>query len=102
MSSHQDPSSHHKAADGFHDHAGHGGATIKSHTTANMPASDRATGSTAKDVIYTCPMHPQIRLPKPGNCPICGMALEPEVPLWIQARVKNIYTCAAVSGSASC
>jgi P-type Cu+ transporter len=30
--------------------------------------------------IYTCPMHPQIRQPQPGNCPICGMALEPEVP----------------------
>ncbi len=30
-------------------------------------------------VIYTCPMHPQIRQPRPGNCPICGMALEPEV-----------------------
>jgi len=29
--------------------------------------------------IYTCPMHPQIRQPKPGNCPICGMALEPEI-----------------------
>lgn len=29
--------------------------------------------------IYTCPMHPQIRQPKPGNCPICGMALEPEM-----------------------
>lgn len=28
--------------------------------------------------IYTCPMHPQIRQKKPGNCPICGMALEPE------------------------
>jgi P-type Cu+ transporter len=28
-------------------------------------------------VVYTCPMHPQIRQPKPGNCPICGMALEP-------------------------
>lgn len=27
--------------------------------------------------IYTCPMHPQIRQPAPGNCPICGMALEP-------------------------
>ncbi|HJU19216.1 MAG TPA: heavy metal translocating P-type ATPase [Stellaceae bacterium] len=27
--------------------------------------------------IYTCPMHPQIRQDKPGNCPICGMALEP-------------------------
>ncbi|MGW9329947.1 heavy metal translocating P-type ATPase [Bosea sp. NPDC055594] len=30
--------------------------------------------------IYTCPMHPQIRQPAPGSCPICGMALEPEMP----------------------
>lgn len=30
------------------------------------------------DEIYTCPMHPEIRQPKPGNCPICGMSLEPE------------------------
>src|SRR5260370_13599186 len=29
--------------------------------------------------MYTCPMHPQIRQLGPGNCPICGMALEPEV-----------------------
>jgi Cu+-exporting ATPase len=29
------------------------------------------------DAIYTCPMHPQIRQPGPGACPICGMALEP-------------------------
>ncbi len=29
------------------------------------------------DTIYTCPMHPQIRKTKPGNCPICGMTLEP-------------------------
>jgi Cu+-exporting ATPase len=28
--------------------------------------------------IYTCPMHPEIRRPGPGSCPICGMALEPE------------------------
>src|SRR5271168_5011409 len=28
-------------------------------------------------VIYTCPMHPQIRQAGPGNCPICGMTLEP-------------------------
>lgn len=27
--------------------------------------------------IYTCPMHPQIRQTGPGNCPICGMTLEP-------------------------
>ncbi len=28
---------------------------------------------------YTCPMHPQIRQNGPGACPICGMALEPEL-----------------------
>ena len=32
-----------------------------------------------KGTIYTCPMHPQIRQVGPGSCPICGMALEPEV-----------------------
>ncbi|MEO8882143.1 MAG: copper-translocating P-type ATPase, partial [Devosia sp.] len=32
----------------------------------------------AQGTIYTCPMHPQIRRKEPGNCPICGMALEPE------------------------
>ncbi len=30
------------------------------------------------DGIYTCPMHPEVRKKGPGNCPICGMALEPE------------------------
>jgi len=29
-------------------------------------------------VEYTCPMHPEIVRPAPGNCPICGMALEPK------------------------
>jgi Cu+-exporting ATPase len=29
---------------------------------------------------YTCPMHPQIVRDAPGNCPICGMALEPMMP----------------------
>src|SRR5262249_5135772 len=29
--------------------------------------------------IYTCPMHPEIRQIGPGSCPICGMALEPDV-----------------------
>jgi YHS domain-containing protein len=38
---------------------------------APRPVSERP------DVIYTCPMHPQIRQIGPGNCPICGMSLEP-------------------------
>jgi len=29
-----------------------------------------------RKMIYTCPMHPQIERDQPGNCPICGMALE--------------------------
>jgi heavy metal translocating P-type ATPase len=29
--------------------------------------------------IYICPMHPEVRQPRPGPCPICGMALEPEI-----------------------
>lgn len=42
---------------------------------------DKSRSQTAvpEGTIYTCPMHPQIRQVGPGNCPICGMALEPEV-----------------------
>ncbi len=29
--------------------------------------------------VYTCPMHPEVRQIGPGSCPICGMALEPEM-----------------------
>ncbi|MEP7098797.1 MAG: heavy metal-binding domain-containing protein, partial [Dokdonella sp.] len=32
------------------------------------------------DTIFICPMHHQIRQSGPGTCPICGMALEPEMP----------------------
>src|SRR5690606_13006246 len=37
-----------------------------------------AAGDMPEGTIYTCPMHPEIRQPGPGSCPICGMALEPE------------------------
>jgi P-type Cu+ transporter len=37
-----------------------------------MKHEDKAHG----EVIYTCPMHPQIQQDHPGNCPICGMTLE--------------------------
>ena len=33
--------------------------------------------TTLPGTAYTCPMHPRIRQPDPGNCPICGMTLEP-------------------------
>ena len=34
----------------------------------------------AGEVLWSCPMHPQIVRKEPGNCPICGMALEPMTP----------------------
>ena len=33
--------------------------------------------SFGQQIVYTCPMHPQVRQASPGNCPICGMTLEP-------------------------
>ena len=35
--------------------------------------------SVPEGTVYTCPMHPEIRQIGPGSCPICGMALEPEI-----------------------
>jgi Cu+-exporting ATPase len=52
-------------------HAGH------RHDASAAPAQAAAAPA---GTIYTCPMHPQVRQPAPGNCPICGMALEPEMP----------------------
>ncbi len=42
------------------------------------PAPAKAASPAPPGTIYTCPMHPEIRRPGPGACPICGMALEPE------------------------
>ncbi len=44
------------------------------------PAEAHSDAGGGPVTMYTCPMHPQIRRPGPGNCPICGMALEPEMP----------------------
>jgi Cu+-exporting ATPase len=40
----------------------------------------------AAGVKYTCPMHPEVVRDGPGNCPICGMALEPMTP---QVETEN-------------
>jgi Cu+-exporting ATPase len=39
----------------------------------------RQPESVSEGTVYTCPMHPEIRQIGPGSCPICGMALEPEI-----------------------
>jgi Cu+-exporting ATPase len=72
------PHSHHQD----HDESGSGhsksapDARRHVHEVTNAEA---AAAPLAAGAIYTCPMHPQIRQTGPGNCPICGMALEPEI-----------------------
>jgi Cu(I)/Ag(I) efflux system membrane fusion protein len=66
------------------------------------------SSSTAATEIHTCSMHPQIRQPGPGKCPICGMKLVPassssahsdEFAITIlpaQRRIANIRTATAI------
>ena len=50
-----------------------------------VPEAKQAAGK------YVCPMHPEVQSDKPGNCPKCGMALEPSRPA--AQKQKVIYTC---------
>src|SRR5690606_12899863 len=62
---------HHKN----HDAPGHGHHHHHHHAQEQaVPKEPLGEGT-----VYTCPMHPQLRQIGPGSCPICGMALEPEV-----------------------
>jgi P-type Cu+ transporter len=47
-------------------------------STAPAPASRSASSAAA--ARYVCPMDPEVVADHPGACPVCGMALEPEVP----------------------
>jgi Cu+-exporting ATPase len=57
------PACHHEAASAP--------ACCQAGGVAPKPAAAGATGG------YTCPMHPEVQSPTPGDCPKCGMALEP-------------------------
>ena len=67
---HQD----HAAHDHAHNSHAHGHHAHGSQATAEPPEPGEGEA-----VEYTCPMHPEIRRPGPGACPICGMALEPVI-----------------------
>lgn len=56
-----------------------GGQETASHSCCSHKHADDAAQrhDGPKDVIYTCPMHPEVRQIGPGDCPKCGMALEP-------------------------
>ncbi|CDZ47555.1 copper-transporting P-type ATPase [Neorhizobium galegae] len=51
------------------------------HGSNAVPPQETAPVAEGQAVVYTCPMHPQVRQTAPGNCPICGMTLEPETPV---------------------
>jgi Cu+-exporting ATPase len=72
--------------------AASGLVTLRMPAAAGAPKS--ATGSRKPEaesrVSYVCPMCPEVHETKPGACPSCGMALEPDVPL---ASTRTEYTC---------
>lgn len=68
---------HHTHRQDQHEHAHHHDGHAPHPSAPPAPAG----GEMSKATIYTCPMHPQIRQNGPGNCPICGMTLEPEMPV---------------------
>ncbi len=67
------------------------------------PRPAPAPEASQPDAIYTCPMHPQIRQVGPGNCPICGMALEPVDPsvtaddTELRTMTRRLWIAAALS-----
>lgn len=63
------------AKEGGHDHSGHG----HSHHGHSHGAPPVDPSTVAEGTKWTCPMHPEIVRDGPGDCPICGMALEPMV-----------------------
>ncbi|MCQ1571372.1 copper-translocating P-type ATPase [Neorhizobium galegae] len=63
---------HHEHEHHDHDH--------QHETNKTGPLSTPRQPPTGEGTIYICPMHPQVRQIGPGNCPICGMTLEPETP----------------------
>lgn len=47
------------------------------HKSSGTEEKHEHTAQNEKSTIWTCAMHPQIRMDKPGKCPICGMDLIP-------------------------
>ncbi len=62
-----------------HDH-GHGHHHHGGQHESSPGAQGTADEAPPAGTIYTCPMHPEVRQDHPGNCPKCGMTLEPVLP----------------------
>ncbi len=95
-----------ESAAGHHEHGGERYFFCSSHCLAAFKkdpekylASPKESGQPEPShqkaepgAIYTCPMHPEIEEVSPGDCPKCGMALEPKG-LPALAKTKTEYTC---------
>ncbi|MFT8959176.1 MAG: HAD-IC family P-type ATPase, partial [Gluconobacter oxydans] len=57
----------------------------------HAPQQPSAAGEGKPGTIWTCPMHPQIRQDHAGNCPLCGMALEPEEPTGAETENPELH-----------
>jgi len=53
--------------------------STRDRSSSAQVGNSRLAMPVVEGAVYTCPMHPEIRQVGPGSCPICGMALEPEV-----------------------
>ncbi len=93
-----------------HDHAAHGHAAQEdaAHThCAHHGHAARAAPPvvpTGANVQWTCPMHPEVVRDAPGNCPICGMALEPRTvtldaveDVHLEDITRRFWVCAGLS-----
>jgi membrane fusion protein, copper/silver efflux system len=56
------------------------GVFLAGYLARRPPVPPASSGSTRQAVTYSCPMHPQYTADRPGDCPICGMRLEPVTP----------------------
>jgi Cu+-exporting ATPase len=70
-----------------HQHHGHSPHHSPHHAPHHAPhqhppaaATPPAAGTAPEGTLYTCPMHPEVRQDHPGDCPKCGMTLEPVLP----------------------
>jgi len=61
-----------------------------SHSHLHLTKPQSGTRQASVSTAYVCPMCPEVRETKPGACPSCGMALEPDVPV---ASTRTEYTC---------
>jgi P-type Cu+ transporter len=71
---------------------------------AAVPETARAPARAAAGATYVCPMHPEVEQDGPGDCPICGMALEPKVASAgapddreLRAMTRRFWICLALT-----